>query len=140
MKVTDLLGKTTNWRLKGHMAGEGHRVTSAPHKAARAVIRGMFPTISFKEEVPISTGRGTLYLDFYLPIYKLAIEVHGQQHYQYTPHFHHTRAGFLASKQRDRDKVLWCEINGLTIVELPYNEEEDDWKQRIYNAYYGQDE
>lgn len=140
MKVTDLTGKTIDWKVKGFVAGDGHRQSSKLHKQGRDVIRSVFATVQFKEEVPIPTGKTTLFLDFYIPVHKIAIEVHGRQHYEFSQHYHQTRASFLAHKQRDRDKAEWCRINGITLVTLPYNEDENEWKQRLHRARYGQDE
>jgi very-short-patch-repair endonuclease len=140
MKVKDLTGKTVEWKIKGHVAGEGHRMSSGLAKLGREIIRSTFPTAQFKEEVPIPTGKGTLFLDFYLPLYKMAVEVHGQQHYQFSLHFHQTRANFMKYKQRDDNKAEWCSINGITLVTLPYNEEADEWRKRLHRARCGQDE
>lgn len=140
MKVTDLNGKTSKWRIKGFVAGDGHRASSNLHKVGREVIRSLFPTLQFKEEVPIDTGKGTLFLDFYIPIHKMAVEVHGKQHYSFSLHFHQTRANFLYYKQRDQYKAEWCDINNIKLVVLPYNEEADEWRKRLHRAWCGQDE
>lgn len=140
MKITDLLGKTVEWRIKGYVAGDGHRKNSSLHNTARGVIRGEFPTVQFKEEVPIPTGKGTLFLDFYIPVHQIAIEVHGQQHYEFNVHFHQTKANFMSHRQRDADKAEWCRMNGIILIALPYNEDENEWKCRIQQSRYGQNE
>jgi len=140
MKITDLLGKTLEWKVKGYVAGDGHRTNSGLHNIARDTIRSVFMTVQFKEEVPIPTGKGTLFLDFYIPVHKLAVEVHGQQHYEFNLHYHQTRANFIAHKQRDANKEEWCRINGIMLVVLPYNENEHEWKRRLGRARIGENE
>lgn len=139
MKTTDLLGKTVEWKIKGYVAGDGHRTNSGLHNLARTVIRSVYPTVQFKEEVPIPTGKGNLILDFYMPVHQLAVEVQGQQHYEFSLHYHQTRANFLLHKQRDAHKAEWCEINGINLVILPYNEDENEWKRRLCRASHGED-
>jgi len=75
--------------------------------------------------------KSVLYLDFYIPSIRLAIEVHGQQHYEFCPFFHKSKADFLKSKARDEDKIDWCKLNDITLITLKYSESDDEWRQRI---------
>ena len=141
MKVVDLTGKEREWKVKGYPAGDGHRVNSNLHKLGREAIRAVFPTIQFKEEVPIPVdNKKTLFLDFYLPIHRIAVEVHGKQHFAFSLHFHQTRAGFIQYKQRDQDKADWCSINNIKLVVLPENEDFDEWKRRLQSIRRGENE
>jgi hypothetical protein len=58
------------------------------------------------------------YLDFFLPNHKIVFEIHGAQHDTYTPYFHKSKANFAASKNRDSNKKLWCEMNDFTFYEI----------------------
>lgn len=128
MKVSDLDGVVTSWRPHSNAAGQ----KSSYHLEARHLLQKMFPTMSLLEEVTIHPRKGQVaYLDFYVPLIKMAVEVHGEQHYKYSQHFHLTPAGFIASRKRDIDKVEWCKLNEITIIELAYNEEIDVWAARI---------
>jgi hypothetical protein len=50
-----------------------------------------FPTLQILEEVSIPLrSKETLYLDFYIPLIKKCIEVHGEQHYKFVPFYHTT--------------------------------------------------
>jgi len=49
-----------------------------------------------------------LELDFCIEELRVGIEVQGQQHYAYTPHFHKNYTDFLASQERDRRKADLC--------------------------------
>ena len=133
MKTIDLDGKIQDWKIAGKVFTHGQNVSkSGLHLKCRELLAELYPTIQVLEEVPINPKRGiTLYLDFYLKLLNVAIEVHGEQHYKFTPHFHQTQAGFIKYKQNERLKKDWCTRNGITLIELPFNEEINEWKQRI---------
>ncbi len=52
------------------------------------------------------------------------VEVHGAQHYKHIPFFHRTKADYLLSLKRDKDKIEWCVLNNFPIVILPDDREE----------------
>lgn len=136
MQVKDLDGNTYNWQLIGNIA-HGMRVNhkSGLHLEARKLIHSCFPTLQVLEEVPVCIRKSeTLYLDFYLPLIKKCIEVHGEQHYKFNRFFHNTTLGFIKHKKRDADKKEWCETNGIEYIELPYNEQAN-WEQIIKNEH-----
>ncbi len=84
------------------------------------------------EEVAIDVKRGqTLFLDFYIPQMKTAVEVHGEQHFKYNSHFYSSKDAFIKSKQRDRMKQEWCEKNGITLLELNYDETKEEWLKKL---------
>lgn len=69
------------------------------------------------EELPVIGTRLTI--DFYNANKKIALEVDGHQHYQYSPHFHGgNRSKFLGQLQRDEKKELFCEINNIRLVRI----------------------
>lgn len=108
---------------------------SSLHNKARELIKELFPSLSVYEEVTLpgskSVGRKSLlYADFFVPDAMIIIEVHGKQHYEYCSFFHKDKMDFLRSKKRDADKIEWCNINNIKIVELPYNKEKE-WKSLI---------
>ena len=81
---------------------------------------------------PISVRKSEiLYLDFYIPLTKIAVEVHGEQHYKFIPYYHRDILGFMKSKNRDKDKMMWCDMNGIRYIELPFNESLEMWHKRI---------
>jgi len=122
MLVTDIEGKKTSWILRGEEVGQDSRARSDLHITARQLLKLRFPTHQLLEEVPFKPHSWvTLYLDFYLPLRKLAVEVHGQQHYKYSSLFHTSRSVFLKQLRNDDDKIEWCNLNGITLVILPYD-------------------
>lgn len=132
MQVRDLDGNLTTWHLTGNIVKGRIDNKSSLHLRCRKLLKDLYPTMQILEEVSIQTRKSeTLYLDFYLPLIKTCIETHGEQHYNFTPHYHSTRLAFLKAQKRDKDKQTWCEINGIRYIALPYDEADDNWKQRI---------
>lgn len=133
MNVTTLDGDVKKWSLLGTISKKQNK--SALHLQTRQLLIELFPTLQILEEVPAPIRKSEiLYLDFYLPLKKYCIEVHGEQHYKLVGFYHQNLMGFLKSKKRDNDKKEWCEINNIKYIELPYNETIDQWKERIINA------
>lgn len=95
------------------------------------IISEIYPTDVILEEFFIP-GDG-LYIDFFLPRRKLAVEVHGRQHYEYNVHFHGNKENFIKSQQRDMKKAAWCGINNIELIEIMYNEKEDSIRLKIKN-------
>jgi len=133
MKIRDLDGKISNWKLRGIIvAANDPRGRSTLHLKARELLYELFPTMQILEEVPIHPiPHTTLYIDFYINQIRLAVEVHGQQHYKFSSLYHSSARDLLDQKKRDADKKEWCGINNITHIELPYNEDREEWKNRI---------
>jgi len=132
MKIVDLDGNIHHWHLTGHIA-KGRLVNkSSLHLAARKLIASMFPTFQILEEVSIPLRKSeVLYLDFYLPLPKLCIEVHGEQHFKFVPFYHNNILSFLKSQKRDTEKTEWCEKNNIKQIIFAYNETESQWKEKL---------
>ena len=133
MKVTGLNGNEYSWNPHIDFRGGGFK--SQYHLSAKALLEELFPFDNIYEEVPLpgsQVGDGrTLVADFCIPSQKLIVEVHGEQHYIYTPYYHKTKLGFIKCSERGRDKIRWCNLNGITIIILKYNEEIDEWRRQI---------
>lgn len=134
MEVIGLDNNLYSWNLTGYIAKGRAGNKSSLHLQARQLISNMFPTLQVLEEVPITIRKSeTLYLDFYLPLKKLCIETHGEQHYNFVPFYHSNKFNFLKAQKRDREKQEWCEINGIKYIALPYSETVEEWKGRLSN-------
>ena len=132
MIIRDLDGNTQTWHLTGHMAKGKLEHKSSLHLQARALLVESFPTLQILEEVSIPLRKSeVLYLDFYLPLIKMCVEVHGEQHYKFIGFYHNNQLSFLKSQKRDREKQEWCEINGIKQIVLPYSETVAEWERRI---------
>ncbi|MBL69619.1 MAG: hypothetical protein CMO74_14455 [Verrucomicrobiales bacterium] len=85
------------------------------------------------EEFPVAGTK--MSLDFYNANKKIAIEVQGKQHTNYTPHFHGgNQANFLSQKRRDYHKKLFCEKNEIKLIEI--HEGEDIGEKLIKSVLY----
>lgn len=131
MKVVGFDGRQYPWPPAGHHVNfDDRRRRSEPHLKCREMLRRLYPTDRFLEEIPLP-GSDKLSADFYLPWRNLVIEVHGKQHYEFIEFFHATKLAFFQAKQRDLKKIEWCNMNNIGVVELPYNEDDDAWERRI---------
>jgi len=132
MKVVGLNGKTYVLGL----SGESNVLNKSKyHLIAREVIKKVFSSIKLSEEVHIPGCPSTMYMDFFIPLMKIGIEVQGEQHYKMVPHFHKDKMAFALARKRDREKAEWCEINGISLIEFPYNETPEQWEERLRNVY-----
>lgn len=130
MKVTDFEGYMHNWPPKGHQEDfDSIKPKSELHLKCRKILRQLYPTQRILEECKIPNEK--LFLDFYLPAQHKAIEVQGQQHYIFNPLFYQNQFEFAKAKQRDSLKKDWCKMNGITLIELRYDETEDKWVEKI---------
>ena len=69
------------------------------------------------EEFPVVGTKMTL--DFYNASKKIAVEVQGEAHFQYSSFFHNgSRQKFLGQMKRDMDKVKYCKLNNIQLIEI----------------------
>lgn len=110
---------------------------SSYHLRARQLLKDMFPFDRIFEEIALpgvkSVKNGQLYLDFLIPSKDLAIEVQGEQHSKYTPFFHDNKLDFGRAQFRDNRKREWCEMNNITLIELNFDEDDNEWRCKIEN-------
>jgi len=86
------------------------------------------------EEFPIVGTK--MSLDFFNANEKVAIEVQGDQHTKYVPYFHGGhKVNYLSQLQRDNDKLKFCDINGIKLVEIYSNDIIDEKLFRKYEVY-----
>lgn len=103
------LGLSWIRRKKGYISrGQG---------ALMDIMQELLPGEKIVSEEPIGKR---LRLDVYCPSYKLAAEYHGRQHFQFVPHFHGTKEGFLAAQARDEEKIKICKDLGIALVVFRY--------------------
>ena len=133
MKVKDFNNNEHNWPPSDRIVDAGSTAGKSDlHIKCRTLLRTLYPTRPPLEEVPIPGTK--LRFDFVLPQRKICIEVQGQQHFEDNSFFYNTRADFANAKKRDRTKQEWCDLNGLLLIELRYDEDISDWKDKILLA------
>lgn len=132
MQVKDLDGNYHHWKLIGNISKGSSLNKSQLHLEARNLLKICFPTLQILEEVQIPLRKSQiLVLDFYLPLNKKCVEVHGEQHYKFCRFYHKDQMNFLKHKKRDQEKQEWCLTNDIEYVELPFNENLEQWKKRL---------
>jgi hypothetical protein len=73
------------------------------------------------EEFPVAGTR--LKFDFYNANKKIVVEINGQQHVKFVPFFHKRRSNFVSQIRRDQQKIDFCELNNIKLIEI-YSEKE----------------
>lgn len=69
------------------------------------------------EEFPVAGTR--MRFDFFNVTKKIAVECDGEQHNQYSKHFHKSSYSLFQKQiERDDDKRDWCELNGVILVRI----------------------
>lgn len=137
MKVKGLDGQAYNMKLAGRSPLESDiSGRSKYHVRARLLLKKLFPLEQRLEEVPLP-GSGGLTADFFLPNRRLLVETHGQQHYEPVGFFQKTPLDFFHGQKRDRRKAQWADLNNITYVELPFDESDDEWVDRIQGGTGG---
>ena len=139
MKVNGFDGRERSINFsKYYVYGDDTRHKSKPHKKAKKVLREVFPYDSRYEEVSLpGSNKGSssiLRADFFIPNQNLIVEIHGQQHYEFTVHFHKTKLDFYKSLARDKNKENWCKLNSIKFVALKYSESKNEWRESLLNC------
>lgn len=134
MNVTGLDGKEYKWNPYNKQSKTSNR--SSLHVKAKKLLDELFPHDMILEEVSLPgtktpRRRGTLRADFFIPNRNLIVEVHGEQHHKFNNFFFKDKLSFFRAKARDLEKKNWCDMNEIKIIELNYNEDQDDWRRKI---------
>ena len=133
MKIRDFSGYIHNWPPPECIPDKDDtRPRSSYHLLCRKVLTELYPTRPLFEEVPIPGTQ--LKFDFVLLHRKICIEVQGQQHFDNTSFFFNNKFDFAKAQNRDKVKEKWCSENGLILLQLLYNESEEEWKNKILLA------
>ena len=139
MKVNGFDGRERSINFsKYYVYGDDTRHKSKLHKKAKKILREVFPYDSIYEEVSLpGSNKGSssiLRADFFIPNQNLIVEIHGQQHYEFTVHFHKTKLDFYKSLAREKNKENWCKLNSIKFVALKYSESENEWRESLLNC------
>jgi len=134
MKVQTLDGHIHSVRLEKYRKSPKNK--SSYHLKAREVLRELFPLHHVYEEVYVKLLKSNrAYLDFFIYSLGVVIEVHGEQHFSQNSFMHGDKLKFLQQQRRDRLKREWCELNEFTLIELHYDESEQQWRDKLNSIY-----
>ena len=128
MKLLDINGKEVRVQIRqsDYPMREVSR-SKIQHEVGQK-LQEMFPHETILEEFTIPGSM--LKVDFLIIRLGIAIEINGDQHYAYNPHFHQERSkmGFANQVKRDVKKANWCEMNGFKYIEVRKLEDLDGLK------------
>lgn len=117
---TTLNDKKYRVRLENYQAKPFKKVASEFQYKWKRFWMNQFPKDFWAEEFPCRPLPGHNYrLDIFNWTKSFAIEAHGNQHVELSNHFHggdHDK--FMAALEKDREKELWCEKNGIVLVKV----------------------
>lgn len=80
--------------------------------------------ITFKDLINPMTDNH-LYFDFFIPKFKVVIEVQGDQHYRFIPDFHKDQNQFEYQQKKDEFKRGYCFRHNYRLIEIPYTQIND---------------
>jgi hypothetical protein len=134
IEINGLDGKTYIWNPL--VAASKKHTGSKLHNKAKELLEIFYPYDTILEEVTLpgskdQFGGKNLRADLFLPARRIIIEVHGEQHFKFNKFFFKNKLEFYKAKARDSDKKEWCESNEIELVELNYNEDIDEWTEKI---------
>jgi hypothetical protein len=129
MKLLTSNGREYSIQPLDYITSNDQTNKSAGHLLARKLLKELYPGEWILEEVPAKIDKSTLFVDFIIKRHRIVVEVQGQQHIEFNEFFHKTKEAFRDSQTRDRKKIEWCEINHLTLIQLPYPPNEIEWKK-----------
>jgi very-short-patch-repair endonuclease len=107
-----------DWGLTKEIRKRGLR--SDPQVKLKRLLLNIFPNTIIESEHHIGEH---LYLDFYLPRYRIAFEYDGIQHNEYVEYFHKDEEGFRRAQERDARKEEICYAMGIILVRLGPSDE-----------------
>jgi very-short-patch-repair endonuclease len=129
MRVKDSYGRQTSWNLSKYVGKENPN-PSFLHLKARKLLKEKFQACQILEEVYLPNE--SLYLDFFIPSIKLAVEIQGRQHKEFVPYFHgNNKKNFQKSIGRDKRKAEWCLNNSIELIYFESDEDEKQWQTKL---------
>lgn len=128
MKIKGLDGKIYTWSLAQYVGTQNNNASHL-HERMRDFLEENFPALQILEEVYVPSER--LYLDFLLPLKKIAVECQGIQHDKFVLHFHGNKVGYQKALARDNKKVEFCRINNITLLYVYEDDQEELWMKKF---------
>jgi len=123
-------------RIANHLRGDG--CPSCRNSKQENILEGLFTKkhISYIREktFPWLKRKGHMYVDFYLPEYKIAIECQGAQHFGVeVPHrFKFSKEDYVDIRNRDELKYKLCNLHGIRVLFFCYCKK---WVPKDYIAH-----
>jgi hypothetical protein len=117
MRLLNVNGRLVNKNVQKYRIDWGGKSASKIQFRAKQFFKTYWEHHIVYEEFPVYGTR--LRVDLINFTKKIAIEVHGQQHFKFNKFFHsNSRIKFFQSMKRDWEKTEWLELNDIKLVEL----------------------
>ncbi len=117
MRLLNVNGRLVNKNVQKHRIKWDDKSASNIQFRAKKFFKQYWKSHVVYEEFPVYGTR--LRVDLINFTKKIAIEVHGQQHFKFNKFFHsNSRIKFFQSMKRDWEKTEWLELNDIKLVEL----------------------
>ena len=132
MKFKTLTGSTRSVsNIKKHLIDWDKKSRSKFQFKVKKFLESFWGNHVVFEEFPIAGTR--MSLDLYNANKKVAIEVQGAQHTKYVKFFHgNYKNNYIAQLDRDNQKLKFCEINDITLIEIY---EKDILSEELFEKY-----
>lgn len=116
----NLKGKLVKATFQKYRINWNTESASSYQTAVKKFLRQYWCTCLVCEEFRIpGTKLRTDFLNF---TKKIAVEVHGEQHYEFNPFFHKNRENYKMSFSRDSSKEEWYSLNNFELLEIKFDE------------------
>ena len=77
-----------------------------------------------------------LEIDCYNEDMRLAVEIDGEQHSRYIPHFHKTYDEFVKQQERDMMKSKMIQDKGIKLIRIPHHIRTNDLEKYIISDIF----
>jgi len=106
---------------------------SEGQKRVEKLLKCLFPLQVIRTEYFIRFDDGTrLFVDFYLPWFKIALEIDGAQHNSYNSFFYSSKSAFREQIVRDDKKNIWALKNNIVLIRMSDKEAKDITKEELF--------
>lgn len=112
----------------------GSRKNSKGHRRVADLYKELFPSHRIEENVSLSkldigTRLTNVEFDVVNFTQRVIIEIDGQHHKKYVPHFHKNLNAFREQKKRDNAKEEWCHEHGWTLIRINDEDAKKLWNK-----------
>ena len=134
MRLYNINGRLQNRSVSKYLIDWNKKSRSKLQKRVKDFLKSHWVAHVVYEEFPVYGTR--LKVDILNATIKVAVEVNGPQHSSFNKFFHgNSRAKYLASIKRDRQKANWLEKNGYKLIELEESDLENLSKESIEKTF-----
>lgn len=134
MRLYDISGRLVNRPVNQYVIDWDGKSASNIQFKVKQFLKPYWRQYMVYEEFPVFGTQ--MRVDFINLSLRIAVEVNGDQHYEFNEHFHRGQpANYLYSIKRDALKEKWLHRNNFKIVEI-YQEEADKLSKAFFKEKF----